>query len=270
MTNAAPAVPLDLPAYLRRVDYAGDLSPSRATLDALHLAHATAIPFENLDILLGVPVRLDLASLQAKLVAGRRGGYCFEQNALFACVLEELGFEVARLAARVRYGTDRVLPRTHMTLRVDVDGVPILADVGFGADGLLVPVAMDGEPSRQFGWSYRVVEGGGTHVLQTRRDAVWDDLYAFTHEPQLPVDYEIANHYTSTHPSSRFTQRLTAQRLAADVRWTLRDRELLEDSGAATRTRDIESDDELLKVLVDIFGLRFPAATRFVPPHDAS
>ena len=87
MMDAAPAIPLDLPAYLRRVDYAGDLSPSRATLDALHLAHATAIPFENLDILLGVPIRLDLASLQAKLVAGRRGGYCFEQNALFACVL---------------------------------------------------------------------------------------------------------------------------------------------------------------------------------------
>ena len=147
----------------------------------------------------------------------------------------------------MRYGTDRVLPRTHMTLRVDVDGVPILADVGFGADGLLLPVAMDGEPSRQFGWSYRVVEGGGTHVLQTRRDAVWDDLYAFTHEPQLPVDYEIANHYTSTHPSSRFTQRLTAQRLAADVRWTLRDRELLEDRGATTRTRDIGSDDELVE-----------------------
>jgi len=269
MTDSAPAVPLDLAAYLRRTGHAGALSPSRATLDTLHLAHATAIPFENLDILLGVPIRLDLASLQAKLVLAGRGGYCFEHNALFASVLEALGFKVTRLAARVRYGTDRVLPRTHMTLRVDVDGVRLLADVGFGAEGLLLPVAMDGEPSRQFEWSYRVIEHGGAHVLQARRGSAWVDLYAFTHEPQLPVDYEIANHYTSTHPASRFTQCLTAQRLAPDVRWTLRDRELREDRGATTRTRTI-GDDELLGVLADIFGLRFPAATRFVPPNAAS
>jgi N-hydroxyarylamine O-acetyltransferase len=267
MTDAAP---LDLPAYLRRIGYAGELSPSRATLDALHVAHAAAIPFENLDILLGVPIRLDLASLQAKLVSRRRGGYCFEQNALFASVLERIGFRVTRLAARVRYGTDRVLPRTHMTLRVDVADAPILADVGFGADGLLLPVPMDGVLSQQFGWSYRVMESGGVHVLQSHRGDAWEDLYAFTHEPQLPVDYEIANHYTSTHPASRFTQRLTAQRLLQDVRWTLRDRELIEDRGATIRTRVIRDEDELLEILADVFGLEFPAATRFVPPHGAS
>src|SRR5215471_14344829 len=140
MSQDAVVVPFDLPAYLRRIGYAGDLSPSRKTLDAVHLAHATHIPFENLDILLGRPIRLDLASLQAKLVAGRRGGYCFEQNALFAAVLEQLGFAVTRLAARVRFRTDRVLARTHMTLRVDVDGVPLLADVGFGGEGPMRPV----------------------------------------------------------------------------------------------------------------------------------
>ena len=129
MNDPARSVSFDLAAYLRRIGYAGELSPSRATLDALHRAHATSIPFENLDILLGVPIRLDLPSLQAKLVAGRRGGYCFEQNALFASALEHLGFAVTRLAARVRYRSDRVLPRTHMALRVDVDGARLLVDV---------------------------------------------------------------------------------------------------------------------------------------------
>jgi N-hydroxyarylamine O-acetyltransferase len=228
---------LDIPAYLRRIGYAGDLSPTRSTLDALHLAHTTSIPFENLDILLGVPIRLDLPSLQAKLVANRRGGYCFEQNTLFASVLERLGVTVTRLAARVRCRTDRVLPRTHMTLRVDLDGAPLLADVGFGADGLLLPVPLDGGPSQQFAWSYRVIGEGGVDLLQSRRDGRWEDLYAFTHEPQLPVDYEIANHYTSTHPASRFTQMLTAQMCARDVRRTLRDLEYTEDRGAATRER---------------------------------
>src|SRR4030095_15129835 len=129
---------LDLPAYLRRSVYAGELLPSRAVLDALHRAHVTSIPFENLDILLGVPIRLDLPSLQAKLASGRRGGYCFEQHALCATALEQVGFKVTRLAARVRYRTDRVLPRTHMALRVDLDGVRLVAGGGFGADGLPV------------------------------------------------------------------------------------------------------------------------------------
>jgi N-hydroxyarylamine O-acetyltransferase len=147
MGGGVEPVALDLPAYLRRIGYAGGLEPSRATLEALHLAHATAIPFENLDILLGRPIRLDLASLQAKLVRGGRGGYCFEQNLLFAAVLEHLGFALTRLAARVRLRADRVNPRTHMTLAVAVEGERVLADVGFGVEGLLLPVPIDGAES---------------------------------------------------------------------------------------------------------------------------
>src|SRR4029453_18893395 len=103
-------------AYFERIAYAGDRAPSKATLDAVHLAHATHIPFENLDILLGHPIRLDLDNLQAKLVRGGRGGYCFEQNRLFAAALQALGFSVTTLGARVRFGATSIRPRTHMTL----------------------------------------------------------------------------------------------------------------------------------------------------------
>ena len=204
-----PDSSFDLASYFERIAYAGDRTPSRATLAALHLAHATHIPFENLDILLGRPIRLDLASLTAKLVHGRRGGYCFEQNRLFAAALEALGFAVTTLAARVRFGTTSVRPRTHMLLQVDVDGDRLLADVGFGVFGLLIPVPLDdpGE-SRQFAWTYRIVREAGLYVLQLRTGGAWADLYAFTLEPQYPADYEMANHYTSTHPSSRFVQAL--------------------------------------------------------------
>jgi N-hydroxyarylamine O-acetyltransferase len=85
---------LDPDAYLSRIGYRGPLAADTATLRALHLAHATHIPFENLDIQMGLPIRLDLDSLQDKLVRRRRGGYCFEQNSLLQAVLRSAGFEV--------------------------------------------------------------------------------------------------------------------------------------------------------------------------------
>ena len=264
MTGAPASAHLDLDAYLRRIGYAGDLRPSRVTLDALHLAHVTHIPFENLDILLGRPIRLDLASVQAKLVTGGRGGYCFEQNLLFATVLRELGFAVTQLAARVRLGTDVVRPRTHMTLLVDVDGARWLADVGFGASGLLLPMPFgNGQEARQFAWTFRVVLEAGAWVLRSRAGEWWEDLYAFTEEPQHPVDYEIANWYTSTYPDSRFTQTLTAQQIAPDVRRILRNREYSEDRGTEVAHRTLADDEEVLEMLAETFGLRFPAGTRF-------
>jgi N-hydroxyarylamine O-acetyltransferase len=255
---------LDLDAYCARTGYIGDLAPTRPVLDALHLAHVTHIPFENLDVLLGRPIRLDLDSMQAKLVRGRRGGYCFEQNLLFAAVLERVGFRVTRLAARVRLGRSGLLPRTHMLLVVEADGVPLLADVGFGGDGLLhpVPLAPGGEV-RQFDRTYRVLQSGGVEALQCRRKDEWLDLYAFTREPQYLVDYELANYFVSTHPESVFVRTLAAQLPTPGARYRLRNNELTVERGKATETRTLRDDEELLRVLAGTFGLDFPQGTQF-------
>jgi N-hydroxyarylamine O-acetyltransferase len=258
---------LDLDAYLSRIGHRGAHEPTLATLQAVHLAHATHIPFENLDILLGRPIRIDLKSLQAKLVEGGRGGYCFEQNTLFAAVLRALGFEVTLLAARVRFGATRVLPRTHMVLKVASEGAEWLADVGFGAAGLLLPVRFgDGEEVRQFAWTYRLIEEDGQWVLRSLREGAWTDLYVFTFEPQLAVDFEVANHYVSTHPQSRFVQTLTAQRVAPEERRTLINREITIERASGSERRTLADDDELLALLAESFGLRFPAGTRFRVP----
>ena len=263
-----PEPALDLDAYLARVGYSGEPRPAAPGLESLHLAHATHVPFENLDILLGKPIRLDLDSLQAKLVRGGRGGYCFEQNTLFAAALARVGFRVAPLAARVRQGPPGPRPRTHMVLRVEADGGPWLADVGFGGDGPLLPVRLaPGEVSRQFHWTYRVArEADGAWVLQQRQAGAWQDLYAFTLEPQYPVDFEVANHFTSTHPSSRFVQTLTAQLPTPEARYVLRGRELTILRAAVSESRTIVDDDELLHILADPFGLHFLPGTRFRSP----
>lgn len=255
---------LDLSGYLRRIGHPEVPFPTLSALRSLHLAHASTIPFENLDILLGRPIRLDMASLQAKLVRAGRGGYCFEHNLLFAAALQRVGFPVIRLAARVRQGTTRLNPRTHMTVLTEVDGLRWLCDVGFGGDGLLQPLPLDGgETSHQSGRSYRVVEEDGAWVLQAADDGDWSDLYVFTLEPQHLVDYEMANHYTSTYPESRFRQTLTAQLPGPDVRAILRNLELTEQRGARVSVRTLAGDDELLTVLDSLFGLRFPPGTRF-------
>jgi N-hydroxyarylamine O-acetyltransferase len=261
---------LDLDAYLGRIGYSGSMQPVRATLEALHLAHATRIPFENLDILLKRPIRLDLASLQDKLVRGRRGGYCFEQNLLFSSVLERLGYSVTRLAARVHYRNRPKVPRTHILLRVEAEDAVWIADVGFGLEGLLLPVPfVAGREARQFAWSYRVVESDGEWALQSLRNGSWTDLYSFTLDPCLPVDFEPANHYTATHPDSSFVRTLTAQLPTPEMRYRLRNRELVLDRGASVTRRVLADDDELLAVLAETFGLHFPAGTRFAYREDA-
>jgi len=257
-------MPVDLQAYAARIEYAGEFKPTLATLRDLHLAHATHIPFENLDILLGRPIRLDVESVSAKLIQARRGGYCFEQNALFAAVLEAIGFHVTRLAARVRMAATEVRPRSHMLLTVDIEGERWLTDVGFGGEGLLMPVRLKvGEVERHFGWQYRVILDGGLHVLQSLRPEGWFDLYSFTLEEQHAVDYEVSNHFTSTFPQSPFVNKLVAQRPGKDVRLTLVNRQLTEQRPDGVSEITLADDDAVLETLAERFGLRFPAGTRF-------
>jgi N-hydroxyarylamine O-acetyltransferase len=263
MSDAVPTA-FDLDAYLARIGYTGPRQPTRAVLEDLHLAHVTHVPFENLDIQLGRPIRLDLESLQAKLVRGRRGGYCFEQNTLFGAALGALGFRVTPLEARVRLGATRPTPRTHMVLRVDLDGGAWLADVGFGCSGPLKPVALHpGRVVGQFAWSFRLLEDAGRWLLQAPQGDSWGDLYTFTLEPPFAVDYQVANHYTSTHPNSHFVLLLIAQRTTPEARYALRNRELIVDRGGQVSSHTLPTDDDVLGALAETFGLVFPHGTRF-------
>jgi N-hydroxyarylamine O-acetyltransferase len=253
---------LDLDAYLARIGLAAPPSADASGLSALHLGHATHIPFENLDIQLGLPVRLELESLQAKLVRRRRGGYCFEHNTLFLAVLRHLGFAVFPCEARVRLGALELLPRTHMLLVVQLAGALWLADVGFGGEGLLHPVPMDGEPHPQFRNVYRVASEGPLRVLQSFHHGSWEDLYAFRPELAHPIDFEVANHYTSTHPESRFLKTLTAQLPGPEVRRILRNRAYAEVRGEEAEGREL-TQEEVIPILREVFGLDVPEGTRF-------
>jgi N-hydroxyarylamine O-acetyltransferase len=256
------SVELDLGAYLRRIGLAAAPVADLAGLRSLHFAHATSIPFENLDIQLGLPIHLDLDSLQAKLVRKRRGGYCFEHNTLFLAVLKTVGFDVIACEARVRLGALELLPRTHMLLLVGLEGATWLCDVGFGGEGLLHPVPLDGEAHGQFLNTYRVAAEGGLRVLQSFHDGAWEDLYAFVPEARFPIDFVLANHYTSTHPDSRFLTTLTAQLPGPEVRRILRNRAYAELRGDQAEGRELAT-EEVIPLLRGVFGLEVPEGARF-------
>jgi N-hydroxyarylamine O-acetyltransferase len=266
-TQAAPAA-VDLAAYCRRIGYGGGLKPDLATLCALHEAHVGSIPFENLDVLLERPILLDTAALQEKLVRRRRGGYCFEHNNLFKDVLEAVGFPVTALAARVRFGTTGIRPRTHMTLLVEAEGRRYLCDTGFGAHGLLEPIPfLDGSVAELPILSFRLrQEDGGRWVLQATVEGPWSDLYAFTLEPQERIDYVVANHFTATAPDSIFRRSLTAQLVRRHERKLLRQGQLTITTAHRQDVRPVRNEAEARSVLEQEFGIDMPAGS-VLPPH---
>jgi N-hydroxyarylamine O-acetyltransferase len=264
----ARASVFDLDAYLERIGVGPLLGSDRSGLDRIHLAHLRSIPFENLDIHLGRAIRVDIESVFSKLVLSRRGGYCFEHNTLLAAAIESLGYDVVRLGARVGEGDPSLLKRTHMTLLVRDGDHDVIADVGFGAGGMLEPIPLrDGVAVEQRGRVLRFTTTSYGWTLQQIVDGEWRDQYHFTFEEQFESDRVIANYYTSTHPDSGFVRTLTVQRDEGDAHWILRGRTLNEVRNGEDHVRIVE-DDELLDVLSRVFGLDFPPGTVFRSPND--
>lgn len=219
---------VDLDAYLRRIGHVGAVAPKLSTLHALAIAHVAAIPFENLNPLLGLPVDLELAALERKLVQDGRGGYCFEQNLLFAAVLRTIGFEVSGLIARVLWNQpeNAVTAQTHMLLRVELADESWLVDVGFGGQVLPGALRLQADIEQATGHEpFRLIMRDGDWCMQSLVRGQWLSLYRFDLKPSQPVDYVVANHYVSTHPASRFLSNLIMARTAADRRLSLLNRE---------------------------------------------
>ncbi|WP_328620898.1 arylamine N-acetyltransferase family protein [Streptomyces sp. NBC_00354] len=250
---------LDVEAYLDRLGISGPLEPDAQTLRRLHRAHALTIPFENLDILLGRGIDLDVDVMQSKLLRSRRGGYCYEHNMLFAVLLERLGYEVTRLYARPLLDAPKPLPRTHLMLSVAVGEETYLADVGFGDDGPLEPIRVsDGTVSDQGGWVYRLAREEGTDkewVLSLKRDGGWFPLYWYATEAHHHIDCVVANYFISTHAHSPFTGRVFLERIAEDWRLNLNHRKLTLTQADGTVEVRYVADGEVRELLAKQFGI---------------
>ncbi len=256
--TGAPA-PAFLPRYLARIGFAGSAAPTLETLAALQAAHIAAIPFEAIDALTGAGIDIGAEAIDAKLIGGRRGGYCFEQNSLFLRALCAIGFEAEGLLGRVRWmlpDDAPETPRTHMVVRVMLGGRPWLADVGFGAAVPPQPLAMDVEdaqPTRHE--SYRVIRHGTEWQVAALIDGEWRTLYRLDPVSPPAIDYEIGNWYTSAHPDSHFRHQLIAARTTAEARYGLRDNRLTTRLADGRIDRRYLTADEIERALAEIFLL---------------
>jgi N-hydroxyarylamine O-acetyltransferase len=250
----------DLDAYLRRIGLGG---PSKPTLEALAVivgAHCAAIPYENIDVLLGRPPKLDPASLQGKMVNGKRGGYCFEQNLLLRAGLRALGFTATGMMARVVRGFPAEAPRnaSHMVVRIDLPEGPFLVDTGFGNLTPTGPLAMrphivQDTPHEPM----RLLPVGSELVLQVKLGDTWDNLWRLCSHATVDADYEVANWFTATHPASVFVNNMIVARPGPDAtRHTfLNGRVNLRLPDGTVKRQDLNDEASVADVLVATFGL---------------
>ncbi len=250
----------DQDGWLARIGYHGPREPTLETLRAVVSAHSTAIAYESIDVLLDRPPKLDLRSLQDKMIIGGRGGYCFEQNMLFRGALRSLGYNVTSLQARVVRGLDIDAPRPmlHMVLRVEVPEGSVLVDVGFGNLAPTAPLQL--EPLIEQDTPHEVMrfmKMGEELTLQSRLGDRWEHIYRVVLLPRFDAEYEICNWFTGTHPQSPYLNNIIAARPGQNgTRLTLFNARfnVRHPSGKVERWT-LESRQEYRSVLRDQFGI---------------
>jgi len=259
----APRAGFDLEAYLGRIGYGGLREATLDVLRELHVLHPAAIAFENLNPFLGLPVTLDAPALQAKMVEQPRGGYCFEQNLLFMDALRALGFAVSGLAARVMWNRppDFLTPRSHMLLRIEIDGETWLADVGFGGLTQTAPLRLAPGEQQTPHENFRLVEQDGHFLSQAFAGGEWRTLYRFDLAENFEVDYAVTSYFLSTHPQSQFVTDLMLARPLPDRRLALANNRLTTHwLGGKSERRELADAGALADAIEGEFGIAIPRA----------
>jgi N-hydroxyarylamine O-acetyltransferase len=241
-------------AYLDRVGVTGPPAGDAAGLRALHRAHQMTVPFENLSIHLSEPISLDERDLIDKIVRRRRGGFCYELNGAFALLLEALGAQVSRVAARVYGEAGLSPPFDHLALIVrPADGSgPWLADVGFGShsDYPLLLEARDDQDDPAGRFRLAEADAGDVDVL---RDG--QPQYRLETRERSLADCIPTCWWQQTSPQSHFTQSTICSRLTPGGRVSISGRMLIQTQNGTRTEQQLDSDDALLAAYQDHFGV---------------
>ncbi|HWO66647.1 MAG TPA: arylamine N-acetyltransferase [Umezawaea sp.] len=240
-------------AYLDRIGYRGDVTPSAEVLRALHRAHLATVPFENFDVHLDAVVPLDRAGILDKVVARRRGGYCYELNTAFAALLGVLGFDVTMARAAI-CDRDEVEPRwgNHLALLVRVDGGTWVADVGMG-QGFVDPLPLRAGRHERRGFDFEVVPDDDWWIGMHRYGRL--EGYRLREEPVDLASFQPLHEYQTTSPESTFVRLLLVQRPYDDHVLTLVGTRLTADGPAGRVETALDTHAEYAAVLAERFDV---------------
>jgi N-hydroxyarylamine O-acetyltransferase len=251
---------MNIEKYLQRLEYSGPLNPDVQTLHELQRSHLLYVPFENLDIRRNRPIHLDENALWDKIILHGRGGFCYELNGLFARLLQEFGFDVTYLNARVYNGEGKLgIDFDHLALLVRVPGqaTPWLADVGFG-DSFNEPLSLEEPEIQEQGLrAYRLDRlPDGYATWQRNYDGSWERQYFFDLQPhRFPDEYLSACNYHQTSPQSSFTRESIISRATPDGRVSLQDDWLILTRNGLRTQRAVTSRDQYQQLLQQYFGI---------------
>ncbi|MCP3802402.1 arylamine N-acetyltransferase [Allokutzneria sp. A3M-2-11 16] len=240
--------------YLARIGADRPLRTDEETLRYLHARHLATVPFENLDIHLGVPIELTTDAMLDKLVKRRRGGFCYELNGSFAHLLTELGFRVEMLSAGVFQAGVPGPPFDHMALVVHLDE-PWLADVGFGRHSTF-PLRLSSRAPQE--------DPDGTFLLRSTEDGDLDVLrdgtpeYRLDPRPRRLTDFVPTCWYQQTSPDSGFRRGPTCSIAVPGGRITLAGDRLIRTMGGARTEEVLHSEAEILAAYHEHFGFELP------------
>ncbi len=258
---------MNLQAYLDRIGYRGALRPDRSVLVALQQAHVCAVPFENLDVQLGRPVTIAAEDAYEKIVGKNRGGWCYEQNGLFGWALEEVGFDVTRVAAAVmRQDRGDASLANHLCLLAATpeSSTRYLVDVGFGGSMLEAIELLEGEHAQApFRLGLKKTGDGFWRFSEYLGDGQFS--YDFLDEPAIESALQEKCATLQNDPSSNFVLNLVAQLRSPEQHLALRGRVLHIATGNGVAKQNLNSADELVATLAAQFGLDLPEVAELWP-----
>ena len=244
--------------YLSRINYVGEAKPDCETLKKLQRSHLLTVPYENLDIIRNVPLRLDPAGIYEKIVENGRGGYCFELNGLFAWLLKSIGYEVTDYMARFLRDETAIPMRRHRVLRVGCEGSDYLCDVGVGGVIPRSPLRLiDGNEETQGDERYKIeCEPFFGRVLYEWKEYGWRRLYSFTEEEQLDIDYVMPSYYCENNPDSFFRTRDMVHIFTENGRKSVSGREFRIFTREGCEVIEPQTEDEYRMLLKKHFGIK--------------
>lgn len=245
--------------YLQRIEYSQPVSPDLDTLSGLQWTHITHIPYENLDILAGIPLSLKAEDLFQKIVAGKRGGYCFELQGLYGELLKSNGFHVTQYSARFMDEPGKVQMRRHRVLVVQIGNERFLTDVGIRSESPRIPVKLVCDEIQSDGiCEYRFGRDSfyGWVFCQKERGKVWKPMYGFTEEPQIDDDFIMPSFYCERHPDSTFNKFMKISIFSRESNFTLVNGVFQEYRKAKVQLKKkLTSQSETSNILKIYFGL---------------